>query len=186
MMDIPEIRTARCVLTLLQPRDAALLAAYHEENRCHLAPWEPLREIRFFTPEACAERIRAAHQAFADGNGVSFAVLDPASGRMIASCNFNNIIRGAFHACHMGYSIGGAHEGRGLMFEAAQAGIDYMFSAMKLHRIMANHLPSNQRSARLLQKLGFEREGYARAYLKIAGKWQDHVLNALVNPAADV
>jgi ribosomal-protein-alanine N-acetyltransferase len=185
-MDIPEIHTERCILMLLQAPDAALLAAFCEQNRSRLAPWEPIRDARFYTLEACAERIRAANQAFSGGHGVSFAVLDPSSGRMIASCNFNNIVRGMFQACHMGYSVAGAHEGRGLMFEAAQAGIDYMFTEMKLHRIMANHLPSNQRSARLLQKLGFEHEGLARAYLKIAGKWEDHVLNALVNPAADI
>ena len=44
---------------------------------------------------------------------------------------------------------------------------------------MANHLPRNERSARLLARLGFEREGYARRYLQIAGVWEDHVLTAL-------
>jgi ribosomal-protein-alanine N-acetyltransferase len=46
---------------------------------------------------------------------------------------------------------------------------------------MANYMPGNERSARLLERLGFEREGYAKAYLNIAGRWQDHVLTALVN-----
>jgi ribosomal-protein-alanine N-acetyltransferase len=68
------------------------------------------------------------------------------------------------------------------MHEVAQAGIGYMFETQGLHRIMANHLPANVRSEQLLRRLGFEREGYARAYLKIAGKWEDHVLNALVRP----
>ncbi|MCS9217852.1 30S ribosomal protein S5 alanine N-acetyltransferase, partial [Pseudomonas aeruginosa] len=49
------------------------------------------------------------------------------------------------------------------------------------HRIMASHLPRNARSERLLESLGFEKEGYARAYLKIAGVWEDHVLRALVD-----
>jgi ribosomal-protein-alanine N-acetyltransferase len=57
-----------------------------------------------------------------------------------------------------------------------------MFGLMGLHRIMANHMPSNLRSAKLLQSLGFEREGVARSYLQIAGQWEDMVLNALVNP----
>lgn len=46
----------------------------------------------------------------------------------------------------------------------------------------SNHMPSNVRSERLLARLGFEREGYARAYLKIAGRWEDMVLNSLINP----
>jgi ribosomal-protein-alanine N-acetyltransferase len=68
------------------------------------------------------------------------------------------------------------------MFEALQASIAYMFHEQDLHRIMANHVPENVRSAALLQRLGFEREGYAREYLKINGIWRDHVLTALVKP----
>ena len=59
--------------------------------------------------------------------------------------------------------------------------IGHAFNEMKLHRIMANHMPSNQRSEALLKSLGFEREGYARGYLLINGKWEDHVLNSLIN-----
>ncbi|BBN52682.1 hypothetical protein TRE132_08070 [Pseudomonas chlororaphis subsp. aurantiaca] len=69
------------------------------------------------------------------------------------------------------------------MHEALQTAIGHMFDELKLHRIMANYIPDNQRSAALLERLGFEREGYARAYLQIAGRWQDHVLTARVNDA---
>jgi ribosomal-protein-alanine N-acetyltransferase len=48
---------------------------------------------------------------------------------------------------------------------------------------MANHVPRNERSARLLARLGFEREGYAKRYLQIAGTWEDHVLTAKTRPA---
>jgi ribosomal-protein-alanine N-acetyltransferase len=47
---------------------------------------------------------------------------------------------------------------------------------------MANYMPRNERSAKLLASLGFEREGYAKRYLQIAGQWEDHVLTALVDP----
>jgi ribosomal-protein-alanine N-acetyltransferase len=101
---------------------------------------------------------------------------------MLAGCNFTNIVRGPLQACYLGYSVDQAHQGQGLMREVVQAGIGYMFGAQGLHRIMANHMPSNVRSEKLLRALGFEREGYARAYLHIAGRWEDMVLNALLNP----
>ena len=85
-------------------------------------------------------------------------------------------------ACYLGYSVDQEWQGQGLMREVVQAGMDYVFGTLGLHRIMANHMPSNVRSERLLRSLGFEREGYARAYLQIAGRWEDMVLNALVNP----
>jgi ribosomal-protein-alanine N-acetyltransferase len=119
--------------------------------------------------------------AFDEGYAVHFAVLDRDSGQMIGACNFSGIIRGAFQACYLGYHIDELHQGRGLMQEALEAGIRYMFETMNLHRIMANYIPDNERSARLLERLGFEREGYAKAYLNIAGRWQDHVLTALVS-----
>jgi ribosomal-protein-alanine N-acetyltransferase len=52
----------------------------------------------------------------------------------------------------------------------------------RLHRVMASYRPDNARSGRLLENLGFEREGLAKAYLKIDGQWADHVLTSLVNP----
>jgi ribosomal-protein-alanine N-acetyltransferase len=58
-----------------------------------------------------------------------------------------------------------------------------MFERMRVHRIMANFRPENERSRRLLQRLGFVEEGFARDYLFIDGAWRDHVLTSLVNPA---
>jgi ribosomal-protein-alanine N-acetyltransferase len=56
---------------------------------------------------------------------------------------------------------------------------------MRLHRIMANHRPENERSARLLERLGFVREGLAKDYLFIDGDWCDHVLTSLTHPTYD-
>ena len=69
------------------------------------------------------------------------------------------------------------------MSEALRAATAHVFSAMELHRIEANYLPENLRSGRLLLRLGFEVQGYARRYLYIDGAWRDHVLTALTCPA---
>lgn len=67
------------------------------------------------------------------------------------------------------------------MSEAVAAVIRFAFDSLKLHRIMANYMPSNRRSERLLEGLGFEKEGYAKEYLFIGTGWADHVLTALTN-----
>ena len=67
------------------------------------------------------------------------------------------------------------------MREALTSAITYIFDEIGLHRIMANIRPENVRSARLLERLRFEREGLARSYLKINGVWADHVLTSLIN-----
>ena len=101
---------------------------------------------------------------------------------ILGACNYTNIVRGAFHACHLGYQIGREHEGRGLMAEALRATNAFMFEVVALHRVMANFRPENDRSRRLLARLGFVEEGFARDYLYIDGAWRDHVLTSLVNP----
>src|SRR5678810_331999 len=101
---------------------------------------------------------------------------------MTGACNYTNIVRGPFQACHPGYQIALAQQGQGLMSETLRAGNAFMFAERRLHRIMANYRPENYRSARLLQSLGFRREGIAADYLFIDGAWRDHVLTSLVNP----
>jgi len=59
-----------------------------------------------------------------------------------------------------------------------------MFSPrVQLHRIQAAHLQENSRSAAVLARLGFEREGLARRYLYIDGAWRDHIVTSIRNPA---
>lgn len=167
---------------LLQPDNAHRLLAYRQRNLAHLSPWEPTPNPDDGTLEdACQRAAAKSAQSFSSGVGVHFIATDPQTGAMLAACNFTNIVRGIFQACHLGYSVDHARQGQGLMYEVLQDGIAYMFDTWGLHRIMANHVPANVRSEQLLRRLGFEREGYARAYLKINGQWQDHVLNALVN-----
>jgi ribosomal-protein-alanine N-acetyltransferase len=183
MQSLPGITTQRCLLTLLRPGNADLLLAYKERNQAHLAPWEPARDpMTTSLAQACEQAAQRAWQGWLDGSSLHFIALDPDSSTMLAACNFTNIARGPLQACHLGYSVDQAFEGQGLMREVAQAGIAHLFEQVGLHRIMANHMPSNRRSERLLRALGFEREGVARSYLKIAGKWEDMVLNSLINP----
>jgi len=61
------------------------------------------------------------------------------------------------------------------MTEALQEAIAFLFEEWKLHRIEANINPDNQASLRVVEKLGFYNEGLAKKYLKINGKWEDHI-----------
>ncbi|WP_293935150.1 ribosomal protein S5-alanine N-acetyltransferase [Iodobacter sp.] len=177
------LQTKRLSLVQADPKQAKLWAGFQQQNRPHLAPWDPLRDEEFFTAFAWQLRLENARLQYQQGSAIHWALLDKSSGEMLGQCSFSNIVQGPFMACHLGYSLAASAEGKGLMFEALSTAIEHLFSTWDLHRIMANHIPSNLRSAQLLQRLGFEKEGYARSYLKIAGQWQDHVLNSLINPA---
>lgn len=56
-----------------------------------------------------------------------------------------------------------------------------IFDDMKLHRIEANIMPKNKQSLKVVEKLGFYDEGLAYKYLKINGKWEDHIHMVLLN-----
>ena len=81
----------------------------------------------------------------------------------------------------LGYQIDRQFEGQGLMHEALTAAIDYMFTGQKLHRINANYRPENARSGRLLARLGFQIDGYAKKFLFVDGDWRDHILTSRTN-----
>ncbi len=181
-MSIFQLPGERVRLEILSPDEAELVLSYLLENRDHLAAWEPVREQAAFELPSIRDRLTKSVSDYQAGVAFHFAVIEIASGKIIGTCNFSNVVRGVFQACHLGYAIAASSEGKGLMTEAVQIGMAYIFDVVGLHRIMANYMPRNERSAQLLERLGFEREGYAKAYLKIAGAWEDHILTAKINP----
>lgn len=88
------------------------------------------------------------------GQRVLFRAADPEEKEIIGIANFSNVVRGSFHACYLGYSIGQKWQGQGLMYEALTVAIRYMQRTQHIHRIMANYMPHNQRSGNLLARLG--------------------------------
>ncbi len=76
--------------------------------------------------------------------------------------------------------MGAPHAGKGRMTRAVAATAEFAFGKLRLHRVEAACIPDNAPSIALLRRNGFQREGYARGYLKIDGAWRDHVLFALL------
>lgn len=179
-MALPKLQTPQGVIHLPEPADAPKLLQYRRENREHLARWEPSREADYYTREQCRQTAVDAHELAERDRGYPLLLLDPDEQEILGSMTLSNVVRGPFQACLLGYGIGARWQCRGLMHEALEATLAWAFDELDLHRVMANYLPRNERSARLLARLGFEREGYARAYLKIAGQWEDHVLTAKI------
>lgn len=147
--------------------------------------------MREFSPAPPAMRTAAFWQAhipqmldeFDSGHICKTFLYELDDHTVFGSATLSHIIRGYFQACYLGYNIDAAHEGRGLMREALQALISFAFDDLNLHRIMANYMPRNRRSAALLERLGFVVEGNAKQYLRINDVWEEHVLTALTNQA---
>ena len=181
---LPELRTRRLAVRLARPGMQAAMAAFLRENfPGHLDRWSPPAAPAFFEESFWRDRLGAAVEEFLAGRAARFVMQEgPESSPIIGTCNYTNMVRGPFLACYLGYQVSKHHEGRGLMAEALRATNGYVFETLGLHRIMANYRPENSRSARLLERLGFVREGIAKDYLFIDGEWRDHVLTSLTNP----
>ena len=183
MITIPEFTTENLIVSVLTPDDYELLAKYERDNRSYLSQWEPIRSAEYFSLEETQKRLKLNFQDFKLGSSISLVGFDKSKSEIIGLCSFSNIVHGVFQACNLGYSISAKKQGKGLMFEMLHASIQYVFTEYNLHRIMANYIPSNTRSEKLLDRLGFKKEGLAKSYLKISGSWQDHVLTSKINPS---
>lgn len=175
--------TERLVLTLPGPEAAQRMVAYFEGNRSHLGPWEPPFPPGMFTTSFWERRLVQNQDEYRTGKSMRLALLDrrePQSA-ILGLANFTQFVRGAFMACTLGYSLDANAEGKGLMYEALTTALRHVFDRLQMHRVQANYMPINERSARLLKRLGFQVEGYARDYIFINGAWRDHILTALVS-----
>ena len=180
---LPRLFTDRLQVRLLEPHEADLMVRFRDENRDYLEPWEPLRRPDFFTAGFWEILLRLTIRDFRDGASACFVLLSPSEDEVLGVCNYTNIVRGTFQSCQLGYALAEKHQHKGIMFEALSMTNKYMFEDLGLHRIMAGYLPHNERSGKLLERLGFEKEGRARKYLKINGRWEDHLLTSLINDA---
>jgi [ribosomal protein S5]-alanine N-acetyltransferase len=170
------------ITRLVTPEDAPALADLLRVNRAFLAPWEPVRAESFFTAEGQRAALRAALLEHQRGFRLPLVILGE-DGQVAGRINLNEIVRGPFQSCHLGYWLGQAYNGRGLASAAVREVVRVAFAELGLHRIEAGTLLHNVRSQRVLERNGFTRFGVAPAYLNIAGTWQDHAMYQVVNPA---
>lgn len=100
--------------------------------------------------------------------------------QLLGTLCISGIIQGAFQSAHLGYNLFKPHNGQGFMRQALQLALEKVFTELNLHRVEANIQPDNLASIRLVEKLGFKREGFSEKYLFINGAWRDHLRYALL------
>jgi len=116
------------------------------------------------------------------GELVRFIAFERDGDDIVGSIDLLSIRRGVSQSAVLGYSIDATHEGRGYATESAAAMVRYAFDVLNLHRLQTSYQPTNERSGRVLRKLGFVVEGYARDYLFLNDAWRDGILVSLTNP----
>lgn len=175
------LTSERLVLRAPRTADVAELRRVLRKNHEHLAPWNPLPRPGEdpTTITAVSNLILRQRREWKDGRSYGFylATKDTPD-RLIGRIALNGVMRGAMHGAYLGYWMDAEHLSAGLCTEGIRAVLDFAFGTAELHRIQAAIMPRNVRSLRVIEKLGFRREGYAERYLQIAGTWEDHILYA--------
>jgi ribosomal-protein-alanine N-acetyltransferase len=171
----------------LRPAIAADYSAWarlREQSRAFLAPWEPTWLSDDLTRAAFRRRLRRQAEDMTGEESFAFLIFDSTSDELLGGLTLGGIRRGVAQAATLGYWIGAPHAGKGRMTRAVAAVVRFGFDSLRLHRIEAACIPDNAPSIALLERNGFEREGFARAYLKINDAWRDHILLALLEGEA--
>jgi ribosomal-protein-alanine N-acetyltransferase len=161
-------------------RDYEQWSWLRELSRSFLTPWEPTWPADDLTRGAFRRRLRRYADEIDRDEAYPFFIFREGDDVLLGGLTLGQVRRGVAQAATLGYWMGEPHAGRGHMASAVRAAMGFAFATLRLHRIEAACLPHNLASERLLEGVGFQREGYARAYLRIAGIWQDHQLFALL------
>ena len=177
----PLIRSEGLLLRAPRMDDYVDWAQLKQESRSFLAPWEPVWPVDDLTRQSFRRRMKRYHDDMIADLAYTLFIFEPTTGSLMGGMTLGNVRRGVSQSATLGYWMGQPFAGRGIMTKAVRVMKVFAFEKLGLRRIEAGCIPNNIASIRVLEANGFEREGYAREYLCIAGVWQDHFLYACLN-----
>ena len=177
----PVLQTARVTLRPPAMTDYPQWAQLRSASRTFLEPWEPTWPRDDLARSSFRQRVRRYNRDMRDDYAYAFFIFCRQTHDLVGGLTLSNVRRGVAQTASVGYWTGLPHAGKGYMGDALTAAVAFSFESLRLHRVEAACLPHNEASRRLLLRVGFTEEGYARKYLKINGRWQDHLLFALLD-----
>jgi [ribosomal protein S5]-alanine N-acetyltransferase len=141
-----------------------------------LTPWEPTWGDDEMLLSSFRKRVAHYSRMAHDDMAYPFFIFDLTGVTLLGALTLSTVRRGVAQMATLGYWIGLPHAKQGYMTDALNAVIHFARVELELHRLEASCLPANAASIQLLQNARFTREGFARDYLKINGRWEDHIL----------
>lgn len=174
----PVLRNERVEMRTPDTADYSAWADLRLRSRDFLAPWEPVWPSNDLTRAAFRGRIKRYWRDIENDSAYPFFIFSAGERQLLGALTLSNVRRGVAQTASLGYWIGAPFARQGLMTSAIGLAMGFAFDHLQLHRVEAACLPGNRASIALLKRCGFEPEGLAKSYLKIAGLWQDHLLFA--------
>ncbi len=171
----PVLETKRLTLRAVRAADADAIFAIRSNpdvfRYCGAKPYE--------SREQAEHKIVELDNAFRAESGIRWGLVTKEDGRLIGSAGYWRMAREHFRS-EIGYELAPDVWGKGYMVEALEAILRYGFAALRLHSVEADVEPSNAASVRVLEKLGFQREGLIRENFFFEGKFYDTLIYSLL------
>ncbi|MFD1031635.1 GNAT family N-acetyltransferase [Metaplanococcus flavidus] len=179
------MRGEKVQLHFLMLKDAQDKLQLEIDNKEFFEEFSVINSDDFYTLLMQQEVIEQSTENREAGREYNFGIFENDTGKLVGTINLFRIFRGPLQSAMIGYAVDRNYNGKGYATEAIRLMVEYAFKELGLHRIEAGVMPHNAPSLRVLEKAGFEREGIARKNVQINGKWQDHVVMAIINPEDD-
>lgn len=173
IIEVPRLETERLILRSMSLDDIDfILRHFGNEDTNRYSSYEGLKNRE--------EAIDFYKRFIEQGKPTRFrlGVVLKETGGLIGTLGYHNLSR-RDHSAEIGYDLSRAHWGKGIMTEAVKALVRYGFEQMNLNRIEATVDSENLRSIRLLERLGFAREGLLREKYYYKGRFHDELIYSL-------
>jgi len=173
--DFPSLETERL---LLRPLSAGDLEFVFQ----HFSDPDVNRYLLDDEPVATREQAQAIVDFYSPPTGKSYnrwVLVSKADQRPIGTCGYHQWHK-VHHRAEIGYDLEKASWRQGFMTEALWAILRHGFEHMKLNRIEAFVYPENDASLRILERLGFQKEGLLRQSFRQGKLYYDHWLLSLL------
>lgn len=171
----------RILLRPFEDSDADSLLDMHLRNGEFFQKYAPTYADDFYTLAAKQRYISSAREHREGDKAYSFGIFLKDSGKLIGDVSLSHISRGSLQKCLIGYSVDQQQNGKGYATEAVSLAVEFAFRELGLHRVEAGVMISNAGSMRVLEKVGFHREGIEQKGVKINGRWEDHQILAIIS-----
>ncbi len=123
--------------------------------------------------------INSTEESYKKQEGITWVIIERHSNSFIGYFGFWRIIPEHCRA-EIGYALKREFWGKGYMYETINRMVRFGFETMKLHSIEANVNPANEKSKRVLEKIGFKKEAYFRENYLFNNKFLDSIIYSLL------
>ncbi len=171
----------KVLIRFFEDADAESLLDLHLRNGEFFQKYSPTFDDDFFTLDAKRRFVGNSVRQREEDKKYCFGIFLRDNGKLVGDVSLYHISRGSLQRCFIGYSLDKQYNGRGYATEAVSLAVEFAFDELKLHRVDAGVMLSNIGSMRVLEKVGFHREGIEQKGVKINGQWEDHQIFAIIS-----